>query len=213
MSELALQMTFDDVADELYGLPPRLFLESRQRHADAAREADDPCTAALIMGLRRPSAGAWMSNQLVRWWRKELLEFVELGRALRHATANLDGTDLWRLTDRRKWALQFLFDRTNWLAIEDHVNLNAASRRGLSDTLQAAVCSEDMAAQMLTGRLHQPLAKISWPGLTPDPFRDELARRRAMRLIERSSQPVRGDDDDDERLATVTSLAGRRSRP
>ena len=94
--------------------------------------------------------------------------------------------------------------------------MSATSRRGLSDTLQAAVCSEDMAAQMLTGRLYQPLPKISWPGLAPEAFGDELARRRAVRLIERSGLPFRRDDDDEdeeeERLALVVSLVGRRSR-
>lgn len=198
MSELALARSVEDITDELYGVPPRSFVAARERRAAEARAGGDAATATLVLALRRPTAAAWMSNQLVRWWRDEVLDFVDLGRALRYATQNLAGDELWLLTDRRKWAQRSLFHQIDQLAIEDRVALNASSRRGLADTLQAAVCSADMAARMLTGRLTRPLDKISWPGLSPLIDHDELARRRVMRLVERARQPTpRGGDSCD----------------
>jgi hypothetical protein len=209
MTELALGFTVDGVADELYGLPPRMFVDARQRRAEEASSRGDVGSAFAILALRKPTAGAWMSNQLVRWWRPEVLEFVDLGRALRIATDRLDGADLWSLTDRRRWAESSLFEKANHLAIEDRVALNSTSRRGLSDTLQAAICSAEMAQRMLTGRLVEPLAKISWPGLNSDVFGDDLARRRAVRLIESGGRVDREDGEDREVLAPVVPLFGR----
>ena len=198
MIELAVGPTVDEVADELYGLPPGSFVEARQRRAAEVRLRGDAGGAGAILALRKPTAGAWMSNQLVRWWRPEVLAFVDLGRALRIATDRLDGADLWSLTDRRRWAESSLFQKANHLALEDRVVLNSASRRGLSDTLQAAICSAEMAQRMLTGRLAEPLTKISWPGISPAVFGNDLARRRAVRLIESGGLVVRDDDDDDD---------------
>ena len=198
MTELAMGFTVDEVADELYGLPPRLFVDARQRRAEEARSRGDVGSALAILALRKPTAGAWMSNQLVRWSRAEVLEFVDLGRALRIATDKLDGPDLWLLTDRRRWAQSSLFEKANHLAIEDRVAVNSTSRRGLGDTLQAAICSAEMAQRMLTGRLVEPLTKISWPGVSPEVFGDDLARRRAVRLIESGGRVVGADDERDQ---------------
>jgi hypothetical protein len=221
MTEFAVCLTVDEVADELYGLPPRIFVEARQRRAEEARLRGDAAGARAILDLRKPTAGAWMSNQLARWSRPEVLEFVDLGRALRIATDRLDGADLWSLTDKRRWAESTLYERANHLAIEDRVPLNSTSRQGLCDTLQAAICSAEMAERMLTGRLVTPLPKISWPGVSPDVFGDDLARRRAVRLIATGGRVVRDDDEDpgdrQDRLdrgvlAPVVSLFGRRAR-
>lgn len=219
MAELAVVSTVDEVADELYGLPPRSFLDVRRRRADEVRAGGDSRGADAILALRKPTAGAWMSNQLVRWWRDEVLEFVDLGRALRLATDRLDGADLWLLNDRRRWAHASLLQKANHLAVEDGVALNCTSRRALADTLQAAICSAELAERMLTGRLTAPLVKISWPGLTSDSFGDDLARRRAVRLAASGGRVDRVHDDDDGAfdhadgaVAPVVQLFGRRSR-
>lgn len=61
------------------------------------------------------------------------------------------------------------------------------------------MCSERMAREMLAGRLVRSLPRISWPGLTPDCFPDELARRRALRVARGvEGRPSRYDADDEE---------------
>ena len=77
---------FDEVADELYANPPHAFAALRAERAEQARAAGSPEVAARIEKLRVPCAAAWMSNQLVRYFRGQVLVLLELGRALQVAT-------------------------------------------------------------------------------------------------------------------------------
>lgn len=216
--------SFDDVADELYSHPPHRFAELRTASAEQARTAGAVDVAARIEGLPVPSAAAWLSNQLVRYFRDQVLVLLDLGRALQVATGDLDtGTvepdALRRLDERRRDVYNELHRLASWLALEDRVPVGKPALRGLGDTLHSAMCSERMAQQMLAGRLVRSLPRISWPGLTQDSFPDELARRRALRAARgvepRSSRYATDDDDDDDDdeddgpLATVTALSTR----
>ena len=59
-------MSIDDVAQELYALVPEEFTAARNARAKEAKAAGDAELAAQVQALRKPTAGAWLLNQLVR---------------------------------------------------------------------------------------------------------------------------------------------------
>ena len=71
----------DEVADELYGLPPEEFTAARTRHEKEAKAAGDRAAAAEIHGLAKPTVTGWLANQLVRSHRSSLEPVLELGAA------------------------------------------------------------------------------------------------------------------------------------
>src|SRR5690606_41247732 len=54
----------EQVARELYVVPPRRFVERRDAAAARARAAGDPQLARAIARLRRPTVAAWLVNLL-----------------------------------------------------------------------------------------------------------------------------------------------------
>ncbi len=212
--------TFDEVADELYANPPHVFAMLRAKRAEEVRAAGAGDVAARIDKLRVPSVAAWLSNQLVRYFRDEVLVLLDLGRALQVATGTLDRDALRRLDDRRRDVFGELHGRAAWLALEERVTAGRPALRGLGDSLHSAMCSERIAQELLAGRLVRSLPRISWPGLTSDSFPDALAHRRALRVARgvadrasryRTEEEEYEDefDSDAAPLASVTSLPTR----
>ena len=78
-------MDLDEVADELYAVPPEEFVALRRQRQDEARAAGDKALAKEIGALPKASAAAWACNLLVREQRAELEGLVELGDLLREA--------------------------------------------------------------------------------------------------------------------------------
>ncbi len=57
--------TLEEIADELYGLPPEEFTAARDARACALR-ASDRALADAVCALRRPTTAAWLVDLLVR---------------------------------------------------------------------------------------------------------------------------------------------------
>jgi len=91
----------DEVADELYALPPGQFTATRNARAREAKAAGDRETATRIATLRKPTVLAWLVNLLVRELPDEIGGFLDLGDALREATATLSGPELRQLSGQR----------------------------------------------------------------------------------------------------------------
>ena len=87
-------MELDEVADELYAVPPEDFIALRKERQDAAKADGDKALAKEIGALPKPSAAAWVANLLVREHREEIEGLVELGTLLRDAQENLAGDAL-----------------------------------------------------------------------------------------------------------------------
>ena len=88
----------EEIADELYGLPPEEFTAARTRYEKAAKAAGERDEAARIHSLAKPTVTAWLANQLAREHRDELEPLLELGAGLRDATRNLAGDQLRALS-------------------------------------------------------------------------------------------------------------------
>ena len=84
-------MELDEVADELYEVPPEEFVAVRSARQEEARADGDRGLAKAIGGLPKPSTAAWVCNVLVREHREEIEGLVELGALLREAQESLAG--------------------------------------------------------------------------------------------------------------------------
>ncbi len=94
-------MDFDEIADELYGLPPEEFTSTRDERVAAAREAGDRELATKIGKLRKPTQAAWLANLLTRNRGAELDGLLGLAASLRDAQRSLDGETLRTLSTQR----------------------------------------------------------------------------------------------------------------
>jgi hypothetical protein len=73
----------EDEVDDLYGLPPDEFTPRRDELAKELRVAGKRDEAAWVKALRKPSAAAWLVNQLVRTQKSDTRRMLERGDALR----------------------------------------------------------------------------------------------------------------------------------
>ena len=59
-------MDLDEVADELYAVPPDEFVAVRKQRQDDARAAGNRTLAREIGALPKPTTAAWVANLLAR---------------------------------------------------------------------------------------------------------------------------------------------------
>jgi hypothetical protein len=153
-------------ADELYGLPLEEFIAVRTERAKQARGRGDRDVAAAIGKLAKPNTVGWLANQLVRHHGEEIGPLLELGEAMRQATAMLDADQLRQLSRQQRQLVQALVRKARDLAAGQVLSDSAA--RGLADTLHAALADEQAARQLSQGRLTSGLAHSGFPGIAAD---------------------------------------------
>jgi hypothetical protein len=73
----------EDAVDELYGLRLDEFTQRRDELAKELRDAGKRDEAAWVKALRKPSAAAWLVNQLARTQKSDRRRMLERGDALR----------------------------------------------------------------------------------------------------------------------------------
>ena len=95
-------MDRDEVADELYALPPEEFIPARKARADQAKAEGDKALAQEIGSLPKPSTAAWVCNLLLRYEGEEIAGLVELGGLLREAQESLAGDQVRALDVQRR---------------------------------------------------------------------------------------------------------------
>src|SRR5436309_30272 len=96
------RVSVDDVADELYALPPEDFIAARD---EAAKSADGDDRKA-VKALRRPTVSAYVVNALVRRRRDEVDALVALGDEMRDAMTGKG--DVRTLTEERRHSISDL---------------------------------------------------------------------------------------------------------
>ena len=153
----------EEVADELYALPPEQFTTARNARAKEAKAAGDKETAARIAALRKPTVLAWLVNLLVRELPDEIGGFLDLGDALRDATATLSGPELRQLSGQRHRLIQALVRQARDLARQAGYRTTEDVARGLEETLAAALTDPAVAGQLRAGRLTSGLTAIGFP--------------------------------------------------
>jgi DNA repair exonuclease SbcCD ATPase subunit len=164
-------MELEDVADELYEVPPEEFIAVRTERQDEAKAEGDKALAKAIGGLPKPSLAAWVCNVLVRSHREEIEGLVELGDLLRTAQENLAGDQLRALNTQRGQLLNALTRRASALARERGHPVSTAVAGQVEETLRAAMADPEAGEALLTGRLTSPM---SYSGMGTTTARPDL---------------------------------------
>ncbi len=148
------------LAAALYALPPEDFVAARTDRAKKARTRGARDLARRVGELPKPTAAAWLLNQLVRRRPDEVTHLVELGDQLREAQRTLAGDQLRALTKQRHAVVAAFARQVASLADELDRPLSAAVAIQVEETLRAAIADEDAGRALLSGRLTTALSYV-----------------------------------------------------
>ena len=151
-------MDRDEVADELYALPPEEFVPARKARADQAKAEGDKALAQEIGSLPKPSTAAWVCNLLVRYEGEEIAGLVELGGLLREAQESLAGDQVRALDVQRRQLIAALTRQARALAYEQGHAVTTQVATQVEETLRAAMADPDAGEALLSGRLTAPMS-------------------------------------------------------
>ena len=151
--------SIDEIADQLYAVPPDEFIAKRDEFVRSAKAEGDHPRAAAVAAFRKPSTGAWLANQLIRERRNDVTALLDLGDALRDAQSRLEGDQLRELSRRRREAVSALVHQARQLAVRLGRPVGDDVGRQLEETLEAALGSPDAAKELEVGRLTTTLQR------------------------------------------------------
>lgn len=151
-------VTVADVADELYGLAPGDFTAARDERARQLRAAGQRDEAAAIKKLARPTASAWLVNQLARAAPEHMSRLYDLGVELQEAQRALAGDRLRELSVQRRQVVNDLVAAAGDLAGRADQSASEAVLAEVRATLEAALADPDARAAVRSGQLTKSLA-------------------------------------------------------
>ncbi|WP_432540852.1 hypothetical protein [Kineococcus sp. SYSU DK002] len=158
-------MDLTDVLDDLYGSPPAEFTATRDAYARQARDAGERDLAARIGGLRRPLVPAWAVNLLRRERAGDVERLLELGAAMREATASLAGPELRALSVQQHQVLEALRVQAGRLTRDAGVRLSPEAGEKVVATLRAGMSDPAAADAVRSGTLVRPLEATGFGGV------------------------------------------------
>jgi len=162
----------ESVSDELFGLPLDDFTSVRNLREKQAKAVGENDVAAQIHQLRKPNLVAWLTNQLARERDEEIRSLVELGAALREATATMSGQQLRELSRQQRLLVSALVQQARRLANGAGRKVSEDTARGLEDTLRAGLANPRAAEALAAGRLTEGMQNSGFGSLVGG---DELA--------------------------------------
>ncbi len=173
-----------EAADELYGLAPGDFTAARDEKARQLRAAGQRDEAAAIKKLARPTASAWLVNQLARTAPLQMTRLYELGTDLQEAQRALAGDRLRGLSVQRRQVVSDLVAAASDLAVRADQSASDAVLGEVRATLEAALADADARTAVQSGRLAKALAyaglgEVDLTGALAGPARP--GRRRTSR--------------------------------
>jgi hypothetical protein len=157
-------MDIDEVADELYGLDPAEFVETRKARVTQARKEGDRELATAIGKMRKPTLVASVVNNLAREEPEQVEELLGLGEALRDAQRHLSGDDLRALTTQRQRVIRAMARRAGELAAARGQKMSETAAREVGQSLHAALADPEIADLVRAGRL---VTAASYSGMGP----------------------------------------------
>ena len=200
----------NDEAVDLYALAPEEFTAARD---EAAKEDKS------LKALRKPSVAAWVVNTLVRREPALLEQLVDLGAALRDATAARQGDQLRELTEQRHQLVQAVTEQA--IGLVDRP-ITQAVRTEVSQTLEAAMADQASAEAVQSGQLVRALSYAGFGGVdlegavadlpakNPSPQPKAKAKSdssKKVQKLEAAALEAQGALDDAVRLAERTAKA------
>jgi hypothetical protein len=151
-------ITIAEVADELYSLSPAEFTAARDQRARDVRAAGQRELSAEIKKLARPTASAWLVNQLARRAPDELTRLFDVGEALHEAQRTLAGDRLRELSSQRRQVVADLLPVAAALAEDAGQPASAAVLGEVRATLEAALADPQAGDAVRSGHLTKALA-------------------------------------------------------
>jgi hypothetical protein len=195
-----------DEADELYALPLAEFTSARNDLEKRLRKDGQRDEAAEVKALRKPTVPAWALNQVARQRPGEVGDLIDAGRRVREAQDELlAGGD-------RKALVRATVDAGK----EGGIGTGAAFEDKVGATLRAAAADDEVAAQLVAGRLereHEAVGLLGFEAEPDVPARDSPAPKKpAGRAPKKRSVKKKGDDDAEREAAAEKRRAEARER-
>ena len=150
-------MVVAEVADELYALTPAEFTVARDERSRQVRAAGQRDEAAAIKKLARPTASAWLVNQLARTAPDQMNRLYDLGAALQEAQRTLAGDRLRELSVQRRQVIHDILPTASELAGRASQPASAAILGEVRATLEAALADAGARDAVRSGRLTKAL--------------------------------------------------------
>ena len=200
--------SLEQVADELYGLPPGEFTEARDALVKRLRADKERELANQVKGLRRPTVAAWALNQLVRNRRKDVGALLAAGEELREAQEQLvgggDRSAFQRAAAKERELVAKLARDAASLAAEAGVGSSQGLEEKLISTLHAAALDEETAAELGAGRVLRERQAVAGfgGGFDVAPAPSKPAPKRA-----KQAKPPKEDAAKKERAAAAEAKA------
>jgi hypothetical protein len=170
----------DDAVDELYCLPIEEFTPRRDALAKELRGDGQRDAATWVKGLRKPSAAAWVVNQLARSRTREAKELLAAGDGLRAAhervVAGEAGADELRAAaDAEHEAARALVTDAPGLLDRDGHPPSGPTLERVAETIRAVALDDEARAGFEKGRLTRERSASGFGPLSPS---GPVARRK-----------------------------------
>ena len=145
------------MAKDLYALPLGEFTAARNRLARDLAKDGDADEAARVKALRKPSAPAWMVNQLVRRRKKAAKDLLRAGERLRNAQEKSLGgggrSQLEKAIAAEREAVGRLVAEARKISDEEGLKLSDANVARVQDTLHAVSLDPEVREAFESGEL------------------------------------------------------------
>lgn len=190
MTKTAGDDAVDHAERDLYAGPRRTFLERRKELAATARSGGDRDAAKAIAGLRKPSVAAHAVNLLAHGHDEHLERLLDLGVRIRAAFADGNDAEMKALLGDRNRAVTEASGRARDLARGDGESVSAAAADQISQTLRAAMASDEAAELVGRGTLSDALDEPGFAALGLGPA-TASARRTTPENGDRPPSPAK----------------------
>lgn len=148
----------DDRLDALYGLPLDEFTPARDALAKELRGSGERDAADWVKALKKPSATAWIVNQLARTQARDAKRVRDSGDAVRAAQERAlagkgEQGELGATTREYGAAMQALLDKAPGLLDSQGHSPSATTLERAAETLRAIATDDEARAGFAAGRL------------------------------------------------------------
>jgi predicted nucleic acid-binding Zn-ribbon protein len=148
--------SFEDLAAELYRLPPGEFTGRRNALAKELR-GEDAALADQVAKLPKPGLAAWAVDVFAHERADQLAELLDLGAALREAQQELSRERMQALTAQAHELVSKVVGDVVDVATEAGTAVSGAARTQVEQTLRAAMADPDASDAVRAGLLAKPL--------------------------------------------------------
>ncbi len=195
-----MDVTLEDVAEQLYQLPAQEFTSRRDAFADQLR-AGDAALAKQVAALPKPTASARALNIYVHERPDQLTELLAAGAALREAQQSRDAAEVRELTRHTHDLVRRLLADIGQVAATAGSPVSDALLGQVEDTLRTAMADDRAADAVRAGLLAKPLPP---PGFGPVDLTGAVAGSPAHLPTPRAAPRPEPDTRQEQAVAAAT---------